>query len=361
VREAFVVDNRRLASDPVAHPPPAQSDGVPFPTEEWPIDELPGDVHLLDLVATAFDPEGPLHHTYAVAIAAGWYSGGVAGCSPSGMVRGSRSSGRPRSRPGRWPSPCSTPWSEYWSTRAGWRWMIRRRCPGGTDPGEPCRAITLRHLLEMRDGLEFTGDILDAETPDVMKMLFGEGQTDVAAFAADRPPPANPVERFSYSSGTGNVISGIVAREVGPGQPYRRFLGQRPFSPLGMASATAASDDVGTWVAASYVYATAQDYARFGLLYLRDGMWNGRRLLPDGWADQGHPPRSVDPDDGMLDGVHWWIREDRLGTYFAAGHEGQFIDICPASDLVVVRLGKTLTEQSEDVERRRVEVAEAFA
>ena len=101
-----------------------------------------------------------------------------------------------------------------------------------------------------------------------------------------------------------------------------------------MTSATATFDDAGTWVAASYAYATARDYARFGLWYLRDGVWDGRRLLPEGWVDHGRRPRSVDPDDGDYYGSHWWTRNDPQGTFWAAGHEGQYVDICPRLDLV---------------------------
>jgi CubicO group peptidase (beta-lactamase class C family) len=146
----------------------------------------------------------------------------------------------------------------------------------------------------MRDGLDFLEDYEDAETSDVLQMLFGRGNKDMAAFAADRPLAAAPGTRFSYSSGTSNVISGIVAREVGPGEDYRRFLEDRLFGPLGMASATVTLDDAGTWVAASYAHATARDFARFGLLYLRDGTWEDRRLLA-GWVDHGRRPRSGDP------------------------------------------------------------------
>ncbi len=113
---------------------------------------------------------------------------------------------------------------------------------------------------------------------------------------------------FNYSSGTSNVISGIVAREVGPGAPYRRFLAERLFGPLGMTSASATLDEAGTWVAASYVYATARDFAQFGLLYLRDGVWDSRPLLPEGWVDHGRRPRSTDPDGGDLYGSHWWTQ-----------------------------------------------------
>ena len=214
----------------------------------------------------------------------------------------------------------------------------------------------------MRDGLDFVEEYEDAESSDVLQMLFGRGQQDMAAFAADRPLAAPPGSRFNYSSGTSLILSGIVARTLGPGEPYRRFLADRLFGPLGMTSATTTFDEAGTWVAASYAYATARDYARFGLWYLRDGVWAGERLLPEGWVDHGRRPRSVDPEDGEVYGSHWWTRSDPHGTTFwAAGHEGQYIDVCPDLDLVLVRMGRNDAESSEEIRAWRTGVIQSFA
>jgi CubicO group peptidase (beta-lactamase class C family) len=110
-----------------------------------------------------------------------------------------------------------------------------------------------------------------------------------------------------------------------------------------MRSADPRVDEAGTFIGSSFVYATAQDWARFGTLYLRDGLWDGERLLPEGWVDHGRRIRSVDETDGGLYGAHWWI--DQLdtarGTFRASGYEGQMVAICPALDAIVVRLGHT--------------------
>jgi len=212
----------------------------------------------------------------------------------------------------------------------------------------------------MRDGLDFAEDYVDADRSDVIHMLFGTGKGDVAAFAADRPLAAPPGERFNYSSGTSNIVSGVVARSVGAGKPYEAFVADRLFGPLGMVSAVPGLDAAGTWVASSYLHATARDYARFGLLYLRDGTWGDRRLLPAGWVDAARRPRSVDAD-GSGYGTHWWLVDDGRGTFAALGHEGQSITVCPALDAVVVRLGKTPTEHGPDLERWRAAVLDALA
>jgi CubicO group peptidase (beta-lactamase class C family) len=113
--------------------------------------------------------------------------------------------------------------------------------------------------------------------------------------------------------------------------------------PIGMRTADPRVDEAGTFIGSSYVYATAQDWARFGTLYLRDGEWDGTRLLPEGWVDHGRLVRSVDPTDGDLYGAHWWIDHldtDR-GTFRASGYEGQMVAICPPLDAIVVRLGRS--------------------
>ncbi len=127
--------------------------------------------------------------------------------------------------------------------------------PEWSAPGDPRRAITLRHLLAMRDGLDFVEDYVDERVSDVIEMLFGAGQADMAHFAADRPLAALPGERFNYSSGTSNIVSAIVSRLVGHGPSYEDFLRSRLFAPLGMHSAAPEFDAAGTWVASSYLRA----------------------------------------------------------------------------------------------------------
>ncbi|HEX6419888.1 MAG TPA: serine hydrolase, partial [Acidimicrobiales bacterium] len=213
--------------------------------------------------------------------------------------------------------------------------------PGWDAPADPRRAITLEHLLTMRDGLAFNEVYDDAGTSDVIEMLFGAGRADMARFAADRPLAHPPGTVFNYSSGTSTIVSGLVAGVVGAGGPYRRLLDGRLFGPLGMRSAEGRFDDAGTFLGSSFVYATAHDYLRFGLLYLRSGVWEGERLLPEGWVDHARRIRSHDPDEDRWYGAHWWVVGDDLGTFWASGFEGQSLMLCPPLDLMVVRLGRS--------------------
>jgi CubicO group peptidase (beta-lactamase class C family) len=344
-------------------PLPAQPAGVPWPGEMWPEGPVPTGVDLEPLLDAAFDPDGPLATTLAVVVVHNGrivterYAGGVA----------------------QWDGPdrqveATTPllsWSMAKSMLHAVVGMlmgdglIELDEPAGIstwqEPGDPRAAVTLDHLLQMRDGLDFAEDYEDAGTSDVLEMLFGRGQDDVASFAADRPLIARPGERFNYSSGTTNIVSGVVAQLVGPGPAYERYLRDRLFDPIGAESARATFDAAGTWIASSYLHATARDFARFGLLYLRDGIWDGRRLLPEGWVDHGRLARSVDPTDGWLHGAHWWVAGDEHGTFWAAGYEGQSILVCPGLDLVLVRLGRTPEARSEQLREWRRDVVAAFA
>jgi CubicO group peptidase (beta-lactamase class C family) len=229
------------------------------------------------------------------------------------------------------------------------------------DPADPRHPITLQQLLEMRDGLAWAEDYVDAGVSDVIEMLFGSGADDVAAFAATRPLAATPGTVFNYSSGTTNVLAGVVRDTVGCGDATTAFLRDRLFAPIGMTSAVPGLDAAGTWVASSYVHATARDFARFGYLYLRDGEWEGTRILPVGWVDHGRRLRSIDPDDGKGYGAQWWVTGDEHGSFWANGYEGQSVLVCPGLDLVVVRLGRTDAGHSPDLFAWRRAVVEAFA
>jgi CubicO group peptidase (beta-lactamase class C family) len=350
-----------LSTQPL-HRLPDQAPDVPWPADAWPVGPLPEGVAIDGLIEEAFDPSGPLHQTYAMVIV---HRGRLVFERYDGLL--------PQwDKPGK-PVTVDTPllsWSMAKSMLHAVVGMLVAEgrlsldapapVPEWRAAGDPRAAITLQQLLDMRDGLDFNEVYEDPDVSDVLQMLFGRGQADMAAFAADRPLAAPPGTRFNYSSGTSNIVSGIVARLVGPGEPYRQFLADRLFGPLGMTSASVTLDGAGTWVAASYAYATARDYACFGLLYLRDGRWGDRRLLPEGWVDHGRRPRSVDPDDGDYYGSHWWSRDNPLGTFWAAGHEGQYVDICPDLDLILVRMGRTEADYSEDLKGWRTRVIEAF-
>jgi CubicO group peptidase (beta-lactamase class C family) len=222
---------------------------------------------------------------------------------------------------------------------------------------DPRAAITLEHLLTMRDGLDFAEDYVDAGVSDVIEMLFGAGKDDVAAHAESRPLGYEPGTRFNYSSGTSNVVAAIAGRCTGSGAAFVELLRRHVFEPIGMTSADPRLDAAGTFIGSSYVYATARDFARFGLLYLRDGVWEGHRILPEGWVDHARRLRSVD-EEGNGYGAHWWVVDDDQGSFRASGYEGQSILICPGRDLLAVRLGRSTAEQSPALKEWRAAVVD---
>lgn len=337
---------------------PAQPPGVAWPTAAWPTGPAPPGVQAA--VDAAFEPGGPLAVTYAVVVVTG------------GRLRAERYGGALEhlDRP---PEPVGADtallsWSVAKSVlHAAVGLLVAdgrldpsapAPVPAWQAPGDPRRAVTLDHLLAMRDGLDFTEDYVDERVSDTIEMLFGSGRHDVAGYAAAKALAAAPGTRFSYSSGTSNIVAAVVGRAAG--EPVDAFLARRLFAPLGMTSARPTLDAAGTWVASSFLHATARDYARFGLLYLRDGMWEGARLLPAGWVDHGRRQRSVD-EEGLGYGAHWWVAGDRHGTFSANGYEGQTVVVCPALDTVVVRLGKTPDEEAAAVRRWRAAVLDAVA
>jgi CubicO group peptidase (beta-lactamase class C family) len=206
---------------------------------------------------------------------------------------------------------------------------------------DPRRAITLAQLLEMRDGLDWAEEYVDDANSDVIEMLFGAGEDDVAAYAAAKPLLAAPGTRFNYSSGTSNLVARVLGDVVGRGDATVAFLRDRLFAPLGMHDARPRLDEAGTFVGSSFVHLTARSMARFATLYLRGGAWEGRPLLDRGWVEDAQRPRSADDGTGPCPyySRHWWL--DGTGLYLASGYRGQRAVVVPDADAIVVRFGDT--------------------
>ena len=233
--------------------------------------------------------------------------------------------------------------------------------PEWSDPTDPRHQITLANLLAMRDGLDFSEEYDVESGSDVIRMLFAEGKEDMAHFTASKPLKHAPDTVWNYSSGTTNIISRIVADIVGYGEPYKAFLNDRLFGPLGMSSAVPKFDATGNFIASSYVYATARDFAKFGLLYLRGGEWDGQRLVSQSWTDTAQIPHSRDEESGVFYSWQWWVTNDQFGSYWANGFEGQSITVVPALDAVVVRLGRTDAQQYPELRAWRARLLEELA
>lgn len=205
--------------------------------------------------------------------------------------------------------------------------------------------ITLDQLLRMSSGLKFVEDYAPNGGPasDVIAMLFQEGKDDVAAYAAGLPLEHAPGSFWSYASGTSNIVSRIASRAIDAyGPDFERFMQTRLFEPLGIRSAKPRFDAAGTFIGSSYCFMTARDFARFGLLYLRDGVWDGKPLLPEGWVDYARTPTFQQAGvDANRYGAHWWLDFGGKHSFSANGYDGQFTIIAPDRDLIIVRHGVT--------------------
>ena len=224
--------------------------------------------------------------------------------------------------------------------------------------------ITLQHLLEMRSGLAWIEDYVEGNESDVIEMLFGAGKEDHAAYAINQQLSSTPGSEWYYSSGTTNIISRLLGDALGDKNgshdKTHSFMQTRLFDAIGMASATAQFDAAGTFVGSSYVYATARDFAKFGELYLRDGIWDNKRVLPSGWVDHARAQTVIDDETGQGYGAHWWTQPGEPGSLVASGYEGQQILVLPERDLVIVRLGKTVAEKRSKVREELFEIAQLF-
>ncbi|MEL7207583.1 MAG: serine hydrolase [Actinomycetota bacterium] len=221
--------------------------------------------------------------------------------------------------------------------------------PGWDDPSDSRSTIALDHLLRMVPGTLFNEDYVDEATSHCIDMLFGAGNADMAAYTAALPALTRPDTVFNYSSGTTVLICRLLADVVGAGDEFEAWMNKVLLDPLGI-EATLTFDEAGTWVGSSFLHATARHFAKFGLLYLRDGEWEDRRLLPPGWVDYARTPRAVDDETGRRYGAHWWIWDHDERVFWASGYETQRIIVDPVADLVLVRLGKTPSELAPNVD-----------
>lgn len=243
-------------------------------------------------------------------------------------------------------------------------------------PEDPRSKITWRQWLTMTDGLDYHEiDAPDLMHNDVVQMMYGPGRFDVLDYVIKELPLAHePGTVWNYSTAGFHLIGRALQTELGyrlycstaaidasggaaapetgcgpPDKPMADWIQTNLFQPLGMDSLVE-FDAAGTYLGGSLVWASARDFAKFGYLYLRGGMWEGERLLPEGWVDFSR----TDPADaeGNVYGAGFWITPSSnpshpnqaahtppFDAFSAQGHEGQTIWIVPSRDLVIVHLG----------------------
>jgi CubicO group peptidase (beta-lactamase class C family) len=231
-------------------------------------------------------------------------------------------------------------------------------------PNDPRAAITLDLLMRMSSGLAFREDYVDDQASDVIGMLFGAGKDDAGHFAASFPLAHEPGSFWSYSSGTTNIIARCAAKAAGLyGPDFERFMRARLLDVIGMKSAQPKFDAAGTFIGSSFCYASPRDFAKFGLLYLRDGVWESTRILPEGWMDYARTATYQQPEavaEGTPYGAQWWLGIAGPGSFSANGYQGQFTVCIPDLDMVIVRHGKTAAENAPNVKAWIKAIADCF-
>jgi len=208
--------------------------------------------------------------------------------------------------------------------------------------------IRIADLLAMSSGLRFNEEY--GAVSDVTRMLYL--QPDMAGFARGQPLAHPAGEFWNYSSGTANILSRIAQHAAGP--LAATYPAQKLFIPLGMSTATMETDEHGTLVGSSYMYASARDWARYGQFLLQNGVWRGQELLPRGYVAMMASPVAASGGEYGHGLVWLWASDaDTAGknpdpaygipadTFWMEGHDGQVTSIIPSRALVVVRLGLT--------------------
>ena len=200
------------------------------------------------------------------------------------------------------------------------------------------KAITLNNLMQMQSGLEWNENY--GNRSDVNLMLHRE--TDMGLFALNKPLEHEPGTFWYYSSGSTNIVMRYLRGKFSSDQEFLLYIRERLFAPLGIANPHFEPDMSGTPVGSSYLYVTARDFARFGQLFLDDGMVQGKRILPEGWVDYTVTPASA--SEGAY-GAFFWLNRNHVcpdvpeDMFSCQGHDGQEIYMIPSKDLVVVVLG----------------------
>lgn len=200
------------------------------------------------------------------------------------------------------------------------------------------KKITLHNLLQMNSGLAWDENY--EKISDVTKMLFLED--DMTKMHQKQQLVNSPNFSWNYSSGTSNLLSGILRKKLGNQQEYLDYWYRELIDKIGMNSMIVETDVKGHYVASSYAWATARDWAKFGLLYLHKGNWNGTQIFSPEWVDYITQPT---PTSNNSYGAHFWLnagnkmKDVPSNMFYADGYQGQRVYILPDQEMVVVRLG----------------------
>ncbi|MES2812991.1 MAG: serine hydrolase [Bacteroidota bacterium] len=198
--------------------------------------------------------------------------------------------------------------------------------------------ITIHNLLQMNSGLEWDENY--DKISDVTKMLFQE--SNMTQSQINKPLVGKPNATWNYSSGTTNLLSGIIRKQFKTHQEYLDFWYSALIDKIGMHSMLVEADLEGNYIGSSYAWATARDWSKFGLLYLHKGNWNGEQLFEESWSKYVATPT---PTSDKQYGAQFWLNAGGVlpdaptNIYYADGFQGQRVFVMPSHEMVIVRLG----------------------
>lgn len=210
---------------------------------------------------------------------------------------------------------------------------------------DPRAAIRLWDLLRMNSGLEWEeayGSITDATT-----MLYA--QSDMAAYARQKPL-AHPIgQHWAYSSGTTNLLMAVLAETFPNQEALTQWMYEKLFYPIGANSFVIESDQSGLPVGSSYGWAKARDWAKIGQLFLQKGHWEGRSIIPSQWIQEMLEPAKG--SQGIYGGQIWLKGPDTPSlpddAFMLRGFQDQRVIILPSQEVVIVRLGHNKDKVSD--------------
>ena len=220
----------------------------------------------------------------------------------------------------------------------GFEWL-----PQATDAdSDPRTRITLRHALNMSSGLN-TVDNAGLEYATGSGQAYWAGASSIVGARA-RGMIREPGSHWDYENYDTLLAVYAMKLAIGDDQEYLQFPRSALLDAIGMRNTLLSVDRFGDFILSSQVYTNARDLARFGLLYLQNGVWNGRRLLSEEWIDFTRTPAPSTAERGNFYGGQWWlVPDDRTdvpsGAYSTAGNRGQYAIVVPSHDLVIVRRG----------------------
>ena len=229
----------------------------------------------------------------------------------------------------------------------GFEWLPESRSP----ENDPRNDITLRHVLNMSSGLE-TVDNRGLEYAIGSGLSYWAGASSVVG-ARSRALTHTPGTHWDYENY--DTLLGVYAMKLALGgeREYAEFPRKALLDKLGMRNTLVSTDRFGDFVLSSQVYTNARDLARFGLLYLQNGVWNGEQLISEEWIDFVRTPAPATEEIGNMYGGQWWLvpddREDvPKEAYATNGNRGQYTIVVPTHDLVIVRRGLDYGRQGFD-------------